>query len=183
VGGEAKLRRSPTGVVPASEGWFVLNARDARWLHASGRSAVCEFEGDAPFPQVGVNLSVLAPGQAMSMYHWEADQEDFLVLAGEGLLIIEGVERSLKPWDFIHCPAGSSHVIVGAGQGPCIVLAVGARDQSTGENWGAYPVEPSAVRRRAGIEHETTDPQQAYAGLSRRKPVAYDPQWLPEGGT
>jgi uncharacterized cupin superfamily protein len=178
---EAELERGSAGIVPVSEGWFVLNARDARWFYAPGRSAVCEFEGETPFPQVGVNLSVLAPGQSMAMYHWEADQEDFVVLAGEGLLIVEGVERSLRPWDFVHCPAGTSHVIVGAGEGPCVVLAVGARDRSTGENWGAYPVEPAALRHRAGVEQETTDPQHAYASLSRRKPVPYDPRWLPEG--
>jgi uncharacterized cupin superfamily protein len=180
VEGEAELERSSAGMVPVGGGWFVLNARDARWFHAPGRTAVCEFEGGTPFPQVGVNLSVLAPGQSMAMYHWEADQEDFLVLAGEGLLIVEGVERSLSPWDFVHCPAGTSHVVVGAGEGPCVVLAVGARDRSTGENWGAYPVEPAALRHRAGVEQETTDSQQAYATLSRRKPVPYDPQWLPE---
>lgn len=183
MAGETELERGPAGLVPAGEGWFVLNARDARWFHAPDRSAVCEFEGGTPFPQVGVNLSVLAPGQSMSMYHWEADQEDFLVLAGEGLLIVEGRERSLGPWDLVHCPAGTSHVIVGAGQGSCVVLAVGARDRSTGENWGAYPVEPAALRSRAGVERETTDPRQAYDGLSRRKPVPYDPEWLPDRAT
>lgn len=86
---EAELVPSPTGLVPVGEGWFVLNARDARWHRAPGRSAVCEFEGETPFAQVGINLSVLAPGEAMSRYHWEADQEDFLVLAGEALLIMK----------------------------------------------------------------------------------------------
>lgn len=177
---QAELKRGSTGVVPVGEGWFVLNARDARWHHAPSRSALCEFEGETPFAQLGINLSVLEPGQAMSQYHWEADQEDFLVLTGEALLIIEGEERPLRAWDLVHCPAGVRHVILGAGAGPCIVLAVGARDRSTGAEWGAYPVDPAAVRHHAGVQQETTDPAEAYEGLPRRKPVTFDPDWLPE---
>src|SRR6202043_3864564 len=132
---EASRESTGDGLVPRGEGWFVLNAREARWRHAEGRSAVCEFEGQPAFAQIGINLSVLEPGQAMAMYHWEADQEDFLVLAGEALLIVEGTERPLTQWDFVHCPAGTNHVIVGAGDARSVVLAVGARDQSTGPNW------------------------------------------------
>ena len=177
----ASLSQTEHGLVPAGEGWFVLNARDARWSHAPGRSAVCEFEGEgtAAFAQLGVNLSVLEPGQAMARYHWEADQEDFLVLAGEALLIVEGRERPLRAWDFVHCPPGADHVIVGAGTGPSIVLAVGARDRSTGEDWGAYPAEAAAARHGASAAADTTDPAQAYAGLPRRRPSAYSPGWLP----
>jgi uncharacterized cupin superfamily protein len=175
---EAERIHSPTGIVSEGEGWFVLNACDARWQHAPGRSAVCEFEGETPFAQLGINLSVLEPGQAMSQYHWEADQEDFLVLAGEGLLIIEGEERPLRAWDLVHCPAGASHVILGAGTGTCVVVAVGVRDRSTGGEWGAYPVDPAAVRHGAGVERETAEPQEAYAGMPRRKPVAFDSDWL-----
>jgi uncharacterized protein YjlB len=116
--------------------------------------------------------------QAMSQYHWESDQEDFLVLAGQALLVIDGKERPLRAWDLIHCPAGVSHVILGAGTSPCVVMAVGARDYSTGADWGAYPVDSAALRHRAGVERETTEPHEAYAGMSRRKPVAFDPDWL-----
>ena len=80
------------------------------------------------------------------MYHWEADQEDFLVLVGEALLIVEGEERPLRQWDFVHCPAGTNHIIVGEGNGPCLVLAVGARDRSKGTEWGAYTVDEAALR-------------------------------------
>ena len=72
----------------------------------------------------------------MAMYHWEADQEDFLVLDGEALLIVEGEERALRPWDFVHCPAETKHVIVGAGDGNCVLLAIGARNRSSGREWG-----------------------------------------------
>src|SRR6185437_2804705 len=93
---EAPLERTAHGLVPAGEGWFVLNAREARWFDRGPRGVVCGFEGEVDFPQLGVNLFVLGPGQPMSMYHWEADQEDFLVLAGEALLIVEGQERLLR---------------------------------------------------------------------------------------
>src|SRR5919108_1593550 len=167
---ESRLEPGEHGVVPQGDGWFVLNAREARWRHAPGRDAVCEFEGEPEFPQVGINLRVLGPGEAMAMYHWEADQEDFLVLSGEALLIVEGVERALRRWGFVHCPPGTKHVILGAGEGPCVVLAVGARDRSTGPGWGGYSVDEAALRHGAGVERETSDAEEAYARLPKREP-------------
>ena len=125
---EARLQQTGDGVAPAGEGWFVLNAREARWIHAEGRGARLPFEGEKRFPQLGISLFVLEPGEPMGMYHWEADQEDFLVLAGEALLIVEGEERTLRAWDFVHCPPHTKHVLVGAGSAPCVVIAVGARE-------------------------------------------------------
>jgi uncharacterized cupin superfamily protein len=177
---EAPLEQTEHGVVAQGDGWFVLNARDARWYDGEGRGAVCDFEGEPEFPQVGINVSVLAPGETMAMYHWEADQEDFLVLAGEALLIVEGEERRLRRWDFVHCPAGTKHVIVGAGDAPSVVLAVGARDRSTGPDWGGYTVDETALRHGAGVEEETTKPKEAYARFPRREPVRYRTDWLPE---
>jgi uncharacterized cupin superfamily protein len=176
---ECRLESTDHGLVPRGEGWFVLNARHASWRHEEGRSAVCDFEGDSDFSQVGININILSPGEPIAMYHWEADQEDFLVLAGEALLIVEGEERPLRQWDFVHCPAGTNHVIVGAGDSPCAVLAVGARDRSMGPDWGAYTVDEAALRHRAGVEQETTDEKQAYVGLTRRKPTRYRDGWLP----
>jgi uncharacterized cupin superfamily protein len=115
----------------------------------------------------------------MSMYHWEADQEDFLVLAGEALLIVEGEERPLRQWDFVHCPAGTEHVIIGAGDAHCVVLAVGARQQSTGPEWGAYTVDEAAIRHGAGVEQETPDANEAYARFPRGGVTAYRDGWLP----
>jgi uncharacterized cupin superfamily protein len=177
---EAPLQPTDHGLVPQGEGWFVLNARDARWLAAEGRSAYCDFEGDQEFSQLGINLQVLEPGVPMAMYHWEADQEDFLVLAGEALLVVEGEERPLRRWDFVHCPADTNHVIVGAGTTPCLVLAVGARDRSTGPDWGGYPVDETARRHGASVEQETTEPKEAYARLTKREPTRYRDGWLPD---
>ena len=97
------------------------------------------------------------------MYHWEADQEDFLVLSGEALLIIEGEERPLRQWDFVHCPPETKHMIVGAGDGPCVVLAVGAREHQDSAGWGGYTVDEAALRHGAGVEQETTEADEAYA--------------------
>jgi uncharacterized cupin superfamily protein len=176
---EAPLEQTEAGVVPKGDGWFVLNAKDARWYHADGRSAICDLEGDIEFSQLGINIAVLGRGEPMAMYHWEADQEDFLILSGEALLIVEGEERPLRQWDFVHCPPDTKHVIVGAGDRPCVVVAVGARDRSVDSpDWGGYPVDEAALRHGAGVEQETTKPEEAYARFTRRQPTRYREEWL-----
>ncbi len=177
---EAQVDSTEHGLAPEGDGWFVLNAREARWRHAQGRSAVCGFEGEPEFPQLGINLSVLEPGQSMGMYHWEANQEDFLVLAGEALLIVEGEERLLRQWDFVHCPARTKHIIVGAGDAPCVVLAVGARDPSAGPVWGGYTVDETAARHGVSVEQDTSDAEEAYARFRGRQPTRYRDGWLPD---
>src|SRR2546427_8354269 len=176
---EAPLERTENGLVPKGEGWFVLNARDARWRVSAGRGAYGIFEGDPEFSQIGIHLVTLPPGEPMSMYHWEADQEDFLVLSGEAVLIIEGEERPLHEWDFVHCPPEVKHTILGAGDRNCLVLAVGARDKSTGPNWGAYTVDEAAIRHGAGVEQETSDPEEAYKRFPPRRPTRYRDGWVP----
>jgi uncharacterized cupin superfamily protein len=177
---EAPLEETDAGLVAKGDGWYVLNAKDARWYHADGRPAVCDFQGDTQFAQLGFWLFVLWPGQPMAMYHWEADQEDFLVVSGEGLLLVEGEERPLKAWDFVHCPPETNHVIIGAGDGPCVVVAVGARERSVDNpDWGGYPVADVALRHGAGVEQETNDPEVAYASVTpRREPTRCRPEWL-----
>ena len=101
------------------------------------------------------------------------------MLDGEALLIVEGEERPLRTWDFAHCPAEANHVIVGAGTVPCLVLAVGARDRSTGPDWGGYTVDEAAIRHGAGVEQETTDQNVAYKRFSKREPTRYRYGWLP----
>jgi uncharacterized cupin superfamily protein len=181
---EAELERTEAGLVPVSAGWFVLNAREARWTYRPRRGKGLPFTGwtaeevETHFPQVGVNLFVLGPGEPIGMYHWEADQEDFLVLAGEALLLVEGEERPLRQWDFVHCPPGTRHMILGAGSGPCVLLAVGAREHQTGD-WGAYTVDEVAIRHGAGVEEETSDAEVAYARFPRSEPTRYRDGWLP----
>ena len=176
---EAPFDDTDTGRLPTGDGWFVLNAREAQWFTAEGRSAFCNFEGTTDFAQVGVNVSVVGPGEQMAMYHWEADQEDFLVVSGEAVLIVEGEERQLRAWDFVHCPPKTKHTIVGAGTGPCVVVAIGARDRSTGPDWGGYTVDEAAARHGASVEQDTTVPAEAYAQLERKRPTRYRDGWLP----
>ena len=156
---EAKLENG----VPQGEGWFVVNARDSRWLY-NELGAYCSFEGkgEAAFEQLGINLNVLPPGMPMAMYHEEPGQEAFLVLRGECLLLVEGQERPLKAWDFVHCPPRTKHVIVGAGEAPALVLAVGAR-----KGPASYPVDETAVRLDAGVDKEVASPAEAYARFSQ----------------
>ena len=166
---EAPLRETPAGLEPAGEGWFVVNVRDTAWMTQDAFGAGCVFEsrGAAPFAQLGINISVLNPGQPACLYHEEAAQEDFLVLAGECLLLVNGKERPLRTWDFFHSPPGIEHVIVGAGDGPSIVLAVGARiaDESL-----RYPVSEIAARHGASAKEDTTEPREAYAHFERPQP-------------
>jgi uncharacterized cupin superfamily protein len=176
---EAPLESTDTGLVQAGPGWFVVNAREARWRYAEGRGAVCPFGDDAEFAQVGVNLYVLAKGEAMGLYHWESNQEDFLVLSGEGLLLIEGQERRLRKWDLVHCPPQTNHIILGAGDEPCVVLAIGAREQHDDVEWGGYPVDELATRHSVGVSEETSDANEAYAELPHRRAVRVAEEWIP----
>jgi mannose-6-phosphate isomerase-like protein (cupin superfamily) len=177
---EGHLEATEHGLVPKHEGWFVLNATESRWRERPGRGRYCDFEGDAEFPQVGINIQVLQPGEPMAMYHWEADQEDFLVLSGDGILVIEGERRPLRQWDFVHCPAQTNHVIVAAGDAPLVVLAVGARIDSTGPKWGGYTVDETAIGLGAGVEQETNDPDIAYARFGKSMMTRYGAGWLPD---
>src|SRR3954453_22006347 len=122
---EAKLQQTEHGLVPQGDGWFTLNLRSAVWRAAEGRGAFCALEGDHDFDELGFSPFVLQPGDPMSLYHWEADQEAFRVVAGEAVLIVEGEERPLRAWDFVHCPPGRKHVIVGAGGWRGLAVPVG----------------------------------------------------------
>jgi uncharacterized cupin superfamily protein len=185
---EAQLERSEAGLFAGGPGWFVLNMREARWWDR-GHGFEAGLSGKGDFPQVGIGLTVLVPGQPMSRYHWETDQEDFLVLSGEALAIVEGEERPLRQWDLVHCPPGANHVIVGAGDGPCVIFAIGARENHTyitadgtmegKPDWGAYTVDPAALRHAAGVAQETTDAKVAYAGFPDPEQMPYRDGWLP----
>jgi uncharacterized cupin superfamily protein len=175
---EAPLRTTKYGLVPEGEGWFVVNARDTRWRDTGPLGFFCDFEGKRRFPGLGVNLNVLRPGDRLAMYHRENAQEAFLVLAGTCLLIVEGEERQLRTWDFFHCPPQTEHVILGAGEGLAVVLAAGARGRRRKSL--VYPVSPAALKHRACVERETTNPGEAYAGLPKWIRCSYREGWLPD---
>jgi uncharacterized cupin superfamily protein len=182
---EAELGKTEHGLVPTGEGWYVLNMRDAEWRLAEGRGAVCvvadDFEGwRREADQLGVNPFVLMPGEPMAMYHWEADQEDFIVVSGEAVLIAEGEERHLRAWDFVHCPPNTKHLIVGAGDGPCLVIAVGSRAHDGQSGSLGFTADEAAKRNGASVEVDTIDGGVAYASVPGREPTAYRDGWLPE---
>ena len=166
---EAVLQESPGGLAPAGDGWFVVNVRDTEWMSHEAFGSGCVFENrrDSPFSEFGINISVVQPGQPLCLYHEENAQEDFLVLSGECLLLVNGEERPLRAWDFVHSPAGTEHVIVGAGTGPSIVLAVGTRPET---EWLRYPASELAAKYGASAPEDTTDPGEAYGAFDRPQP-------------
>ena len=177
---EARLEAVDSGLAPRSEGWFVLNVQDAAWLTNEAFGAGCVFEANGPvlrrrpdlealtFPQLGLTIDVIWPGQPSGLYHAETNQEAFLVLAGECVLLVEGEERPLRAWDFVHCPPGTAHAFVGAGDGPCVIFMAGRR--STDQKI-FYPGSDLARRRGAGVETETSSADDAYAPFPHWQPV------------
>jgi uncharacterized cupin superfamily protein len=162
---QAPLELTEYGLAPASEGWFAVNVRDAAWVTSDAFGAQCVLEGDTvSFEQIGYTIAVLQPGQANGLYHRENDQEDFLVLSGECLAIIEGEERRLQAWDFVHCPAGTEHIFVGAGDRQSVIFMAGARAH---RGSAVYTRSELALRHRAGVEKETGSADEAYAQFPR----------------
>jgi quercetin dioxygenase-like cupin family protein len=173
---EARLEDSGSGLSPVTEGWFVVNVRDAEWWFADTRGGRCAFEneyGDPPveFAQLGVNLTVLEQGQTV-LYHAEKDQEGFLVLSGQCALLVEGEERLLRRWDFFHSAPWTEHGFVGRGKEPCVILMVGVRS-SPGVR---YPASELAARYGASVAESTSDWRRAYENVElfrRERP----PSW------
>jgi uncharacterized cupin superfamily protein len=167
---EAPLERGEGGLEPQGEGWFVVNVADAAGIHFSRFGHACTFEGVQRFPEFGINVHVFEPGQPSGLYHREQAQEAFLVLDGQCLAIVEEQERLLRTGDFLHCPPGTAHILVGAGDAPCTVLMVGSRspDATT-----VYPESEIAARHLAAVAHETDDAKVAYAGTSPPTPRAF----------
>jgi mannose-6-phosphate isomerase-like protein (cupin superfamily) len=172
---EADLVEVGSGLVPEAAGWFVVNARDAAWIRNDSFGGRCTFESsprvlvERPdvlphrFPETGFTLAVLEPGKPSGLYHAESCQEDFLVLAGTCLLVIEEEERALRAWDFVHCPAGTHHVFVGTGDGPCVLFMIGARREGKTID---YPLSALARAHGGGVEVATDDPASAYAPVT-----------------
>lgn len=163
----------------SDSGAYVVNARDVPWRQREGLGRWADLEGDRDFDQLGFQLVVVQPGEPVCMYHGESEQEDFLVVSGECVLVIEGEERRLAQWDFVHCPPWTEHVFVGAGDGPCAIVMVGARKAEGGEGI-IYPVDEVAAKHGASVLEETPDPAEAYARFARREPSPYRAGDLPD---
>ncbi len=164
----------------SADGAFVVNARDVTWRQREGLGRWANLEGDAEFEELGFQLVVVQPGEPVCMYHGESTQEDFLVVSGECVVVVEGEERRLKQWDFVHCPSMTEHVFVGAGDGPCAIVMVGARVWKEREEEIIYPVNDVAAKHGASVETTTPDPAEAYARFERREPGPYQEGDLPD---
>jgi quercetin dioxygenase-like cupin family protein len=171
---EAELKKTDAGLIPQGEGWFVLNARDASWIRSEERGQDTDFEGRQEWSQLGFRIQVLLRGQR-SMYHGERGQEDFLVVSGECVLVIEGEERRLQAWDFVHCPPWTRHAFVGAGDEPCVIVMVGNR---MGGFEVVYAVSEVAAKYDASVLEETSTPDEAYARWGPEERAPYG-GWLP----
>jgi mannose-6-phosphate isomerase-like protein (cupin superfamily) len=183
---EATLADTGAGLVPATPGWFVLDARAARWIEQPGRghslplTGFDEREAEALFGMLGLAIRVVSPGAPTTVYHWETEQEDFLVLHGEAVLIVEGLERRVKQWDFVHCPPETRHAFVGAGDGPCVLLCASSRQFQQDGPWGFYCPDAAAARHGAAAPVQTQDGATAYARFPPSRPVRYRDGLLPD---
>ena len=138
--------------------WYVHNVGEFPWFvneKFGARGYLVPFDDDV---KVGVRVHVLEPGKPSTLYHRETGQEGFLIVEGECLLIVEGEERPLRRWDFFHCPPGTTHSFVGAGDGPCVLVTLGLRGGSI-----VYERNYVALAHGAGVEKETDSPDEAYA--------------------
>ena len=157
---EAKIEETELGRVPVDDGWYILNLSEIRWATVPGGGTWCGFGSpNHPSDRIGIGVHILWPGDAPGFYHEEDDLEGFLVLSGECVAIVEGEERRMKQWDYLHSPPGTRHITVGAGDGPCAILMYGTR---TPDAKILYPVEPAAARHGRSVEVETDDPDEAY---------------------
>jgi quercetin dioxygenase-like cupin family protein len=172
---EATLKKTELGLVPEGAGWFVANARDVTWISSEERGQDTDFQGRQEWGELGFRIQVLSPGQR-GIYHGERGQENFLVVSGECVLVIEGEERHLKQWDFVHCPPWTKHTFVGAGDGPCAIVMVGNR--ATGFEV-VYAVDEVAAKHDASVLEETSKPDEAYKRFGPEKRSVYQEGWLP----
>jgi uncharacterized cupin superfamily protein len=159
---EAHLEETEHGKLVTTDGWFTLHVSEAPWMRSERFGGGCRIEGETRFPEVGVNIRVLEPGVPACLYHREGAQEDFFILSGECVLIVEEQERHLRAGHFVHCPADTAHVFVGAGEERCVILMIGHRPEGLGI---CYPVSEVAAKYGASVESETSDPREAYGDL------------------
>jgi uncharacterized cupin superfamily protein len=166
---EARLDRVASGLAPVTPGWFVVNTAEAAWVtNDDWCGGVCIFESDDFVlqgrpdlteyvkPHAGFTIRVVPPGRPSDLYHAESVQEDFLIISGECILIIEEEERHLRTWDFVHCPPMTAHTFVATDDGPCVILATGNRRDDLER---IYPRSEAALRHGAGSEVTTTEPE------------------------
>jgi mannose-6-phosphate isomerase-like protein (cupin superfamily) len=181
---EAELEETEVGLLPKTQGWFIMSALETRWFdkpgqgHSVSLTGYNEYEAETFFPMLGVSIRVAGPGDATTTYHWETEQEDFLVLSGEGIAIIEGEERPLKQWDFVHCPPGTRHAFAG-GEPPLVLLCASSRQFQKDGPWGYYCFDETAAKYNAASPEDTQDGEIAYARFAEVRKTRYPGGLLP----
>ena len=181
---EAELEETEVGLLPKTQGWFIMSALETRWFdkpgqgHSVSLTGYNEYEAETFFPMLGVSIRVAGPGDATTTYHWETEQEGFLVLSGEGIAIIEGEERPLKQWDFVHCPPGTRHAFAG-GEPPLVLLCASSRQFQKDGPWGYYCFDETAAKYNAASPEDTQDGEIAYARFAEVRKTRYPGGLLP----
>jgi quercetin dioxygenase-like cupin family protein len=157
---EARIEQTPEGQVPAGDGWFILNLGEMAWGGVPGFGVWLDPPHvDPAQPGIGVHIHVLQPGEANGYYHAEAAQEGFIVLSGECVAVVEGEERRMRQWDYLHSPPGTAHITVGAGDEPCAILMFGSPDPRRKVEWIADDV---AAKYGASVAETTGRDLDAY---------------------
>lgn len=170
---EARIESTPAGRVPADDGWFILNVSEIAWATVPGGGTWCVFESPAsPSTMLGIGVHVLLPGETPGFYHAENDQEGFLVLSGECVAVVEGEERRMRAWDYLHCPPETKHITIGASEEPCAILMVGTRSPGHAT---FYPVDQTAAKYGASVTQATNSPSEAYADRPPITPAGAPP--------
>ena len=178
---EARVVQTDAGRRPEGEGWFILNLAEASWDRDPDLGIWCDIGAeDVPFAQFGIGPHMLMPGQPNGRYHAESAQEGFLVLSGECIAIIEGQERRLHRWDFVHCPPGTKHAFVGVGEEPCVLLCASSRQFQKDGPWGYYCYDETAERYNAASPEDTQDGEIAYGRFPESQEARYPGGLLPE---
>jgi len=164
---ESRLEPVASGLTPVTPGWFVVNVADTAWVTNDEWCGVCIFESDEFVLQgrpdlteyekdAGFTIRVFPPGQPAGLYHAESVEENFLVVMGRCILIVEDQERQLRTWDFVHCPPLTGHTFVNNGDEPCVLVATGNRRDDLERTYGRSEV---ALRYGAGSPADTTTPE------------------------
>lgn len=172
---EARINHTEQGSLPADGGWFILNLGEMAWDTVPGFGTWRGFDfaaRPAREPGSGVHIHVLEAGESNGYYHSEDAQEGFLVLSGECLAVVEGEERTMRQWDYLHSPPGTAHITVGAGSAPCVILMFGSPDPSRHVSWIA---DETAARHGVSVSRTTSDGAEAYPDIPRETSVPPPP--------
>jgi uncharacterized cupin superfamily protein len=183
---EAQLKETEAGLVPQEPGWFVMDVREARWFDKASQgwsvplTGCDEYEAETFFPMLGMAIRVVSAGQPTGTYHWETEAEDFLVLSGEGVLIVEGEERPLRQWNFVHCPPETKHAFAGTSEQPMVLLCASSRQFQKDGPWGYYCKDETAAKYNASAPEDTQDGRLADERFEPQRAARYPGGLLPD---